>query len=245
MGSSWSSSRIEQPSIRPRSCSSRQLGASYEFQIERPPRSFRLFVCRLRAFHALKWATLPRTDPFLHSFPSLNNSGLQSQSHNVGSSAWQTGPPQNEQAQRQQIPSSRSHVSSRQQQQQPSGGREGFYPTDTYSRNAPMEYSTEQTSQPGRRASQVPSGPPGLVQRPNQQTDTSSADPSRVTSPSGQTQICRYRKYPPLVRALTAFTQLVHRYHKVSARQSGKTDSWGRMEDPMRRSFHRILLHSR
>ncbi|KAI1614988.1 hypothetical protein EDD36DRAFT_170742 [Exophiala viscosa] len=125
------------------------------------------------------------------SFPSLNNSGLQSQSHNV-SSAWQTGPPPTEQAQRQQqLPSSRSHVSSRQQQQQPSGGREGFYPTDTYSRNAPMEYSSEPTSQPVRRTSQVPSGPPGLVQRPNQQTDNSSTDPSRVTSPSGQTQISR------------------------------------------------------
>ncbi|KIW61027.1 hypothetical protein, variant [Exophiala xenobiotica] len=125
------------------------------------------------------------------SFPSLNNSGLQSQSHNVGSSAWQTGPPQNEQALRQQLQSSRTQISSRQQQQQPSGGREGFYPTDTYSRNAPMEYSSEQSSQPPRRTGQLPNGPPGLVQRPNQQNDVASGDPSRVTSPSSQAQISR------------------------------------------------------
>ncbi|KIW12135.1 hypothetical protein PV08_09410 [Exophiala spinifera] len=124
------------------------------------------------------------------SFPSLNNSGLQSQSHTVGSSAWQTGPPQNEQGQRQHN-SSRNQISSRQQQQQPTGAREGFYPTDTYSRNAPMEYSTEQASQPARRTVQAPPGPPGLVQRPNQQNDASSSDPSRVTSPSGQAQISR------------------------------------------------------
>lgn len=124
------------------------------------------------------------------SFPSLNNSGLQSQSHNIPSSAWQTGPPQAEQTQRQQIPSSRSHISSRsQQQQQSSGVREGFYPTDTYSRNAPMEFGSEQQTQQLRRGSQAPSGPPGLPRQPNMQGDVS-ADPSRVASPSGQTQIC-------------------------------------------------------
>ncbi|KIX93550.1 uncharacterized protein Z520_10728 [Fonsecaea multimorphosa CBS 102226] len=123
------------------------------------------------------------------SFPSLNNSSLQSQGHNVGSSAWQTGPPQNEQAQRQQIQTSRAHISSR--QQQGNAGRDGFYPTDTYSRNAPMEFSSE-SSQPVRRASQAPGGPPGLAQRqPNQQGDSTPGDPSRVTSPSGQTQISR------------------------------------------------------
>ena len=121
------------------------------------------------------------------SFPSLNNSGLQSQSLNVGSSAWQTGPPQNEQAQRQQLQSSRSHLPSR--QQQPNAARDGFYRTDTYSRNAPMEFTSDASSQPVRRASQAPAGPPGL-QRPNQLGDTTPGDPSRVTSPSGQTQIC-------------------------------------------------------
>jgi hypothetical protein len=122
------------------------------------------------------------------SFPSLNNGGLQSQSHNVGSSAWQTGPPQNEQAQRQQMQSTRSHIASR--QQQPAAGRDGFYPTDTYSRNAPMEFPSDTASQPVRRASQAPDGPPGLTQRQPNQGDSTPQDPSRVTSPSGQTQIC-------------------------------------------------------
>lgn len=122
------------------------------------------------------------------SFPSLNNSGLQSQSHHVGSSAWQTGPPQNEQAQRQQLQASRPHITTR--QQQPATGRDGFYPTDTYSRNAPMEFPSDATSQPVRRASQAPGGPPGLTQRQANQGDSTPGDPSRVTSPSGQTQIC-------------------------------------------------------
>ncbi|OCT50839.1 NOT2 family protein [Cladophialophora carrionii] len=123
------------------------------------------------------------------SFPSLNNGGLQSQSHNVGSSAWQTGPPQNEQAQRQQMQSTRSHLASR--QQQPATGRDGFYPTDTYSRNAPMEFPSDNSSQTVRRASQAPGGPPGLTQRQPNQGDSTPQDPSRVTSPSGQTQISR------------------------------------------------------
>lgn len=128
------------------------------------------------------------------SFPSLNNGGLQSQSQNVGSSAWQTGPPQNEQAQRQQMQSTRSHISSR--QQQPATSRDGFYPTDTYSRNAPMEFSPDTSSQPVRRASQAPGGPPGLTQRQPNQGDSTPQDPSRVTSPSGQTQICMSHSVP-------------------------------------------------
>ncbi|KAJ9609810.1 transcriptional regulator [Cladophialophora chaetospira] len=129
------------------------------------------------------------------SFPSLNNTGLQSQNHAVGSSAWQTGPPQNEQAQRQQMQSTRTHLASRQQQQQQQqqlpGARDGFYPTDTYSRNAPMEFPSDTTSQPVRRASQAPGGPPGLTQRQPNPGDSTPQDPSRVTSPSGQTQISR------------------------------------------------------
>ncbi|EXJ92202.1 hypothetical protein A1O3_00752 [Capronia epimyces CBS 606.96] len=138
------------------------------------------------------------------SFPSLNNAGLQSQNHSVGSSAWQTGPPQSEQGQRQQLQSSRSHGQTRQQQQQQpqsaSTNLDGMYPTDTYSRNAPMEFSSE-SSQPVRRSNQIPGGPPGLVQRPpNQQNDGISRDISRVTSPSGQTHISR----SPMLQSLNA-----------------------------------------
>ena len=135
-------------------------------------------------------ATNAQLDLSASSFPSLNNTGLQSQNHAVGSSAWQTGPPQNEQAQRQQMQPSRSHLTSR--QQQPTGVRDSFYPTDTYSRNAPMEFPSETTSQPIRRASQAPGGPPGLTQRQPNQGDSTPQDPSRVTSPSGQTQICTW-----------------------------------------------------
>jgi hypothetical protein len=122
------------------------------------------------------------------SFPSLNNNG-HAQNQSIASSPWQTGPPPNEPSQRQQMPTSR-HLPSR--QQQPSGGRDGFYPSDTYSRNAPMEFASDASSQPVRRPSQAPSGPPGLARPMNQQGESTSADPSRVTSPSGQTQICRY-----------------------------------------------------
>ena len=127
------------------------------------------------------------TDP--GSFPSLNNSGLQSQSHNIPSSAWQTGPPQAEQNQRQQLGSSRSHLTSRQQQQQSNTAPDGYYPTDTFSRTAPMEFSSDAQSQQIRRSSQIPGGPPGLTRQSNQPGDLS-GDPSRVTSPSGQTQLC-------------------------------------------------------
>ncbi|KAL2417880.1 hypothetical protein ABEF95_004741 [Exophiala dermatitidis] len=154
---------------------------------------------------AMNSRTNNQLDLSASSFPSLNNAGLHSLSHNVGSSAWQTGPPQNEQSQRQQLQAARSHAPSRQQQQQQqqqpaNSNREGLYPTDTYSRNAPTEFPTE-SSQTLRRTNQIPSGPPGLVQRPqNQQNDGVSRDLSRVTSPSGQTQISR----SPLPQSLNA-----------------------------------------
>jgi hypothetical protein len=58
-----------------------------------------------------------------------------------------------------------------------------------------MEFNSEQQAQQLRRGSQVPSGPPGLARQPNLQGDIS-GDPSRVTSPSGQTQICKDLIFP-------------------------------------------------
>jgi CCR4-NOT transcription complex subunit 2 len=93
------------------------------------------------------------------SFPSLNNNGGQAQAQNASSSAWQGGPPQPSEASRRQPLQSRT-LGSRQQQTQASD----FYSADN-------------------RTSTLATGPPGLVQRQNQLSDSN--DPSRVTSPSG------------------------------------------------------------
>lgn len=125
--------------------------------------------------------TRPNTQLDLSStaFPSLNNTGQQAQNFNAGQ-AWQTGPPQSEQPRRQQMQALRPQAS---RQQQTTQNTEGFYPTDTFSRNAQNEFSM--SDPPNRRTSTAPSGPPGLVQRPGQMADGVSGDPSRVTSPSG------------------------------------------------------------
>ena len=128
--------------------------------------------------------TRPNTQLDLSSsaFPSLNNSSQQSQNFNAGS-AWQTGPPQSEQARRAPMQTLRPSVSSRQQPSQP----DSFYPTDTFPRTIQNDF---EPSQPNRRTSTAPNGPPGLVARPGQMADGLSGDPSRVTSPSGLPQDC-------------------------------------------------------
>ena len=95
------------------------------------------------------------------SFPSLNNSGGQSQAANNASSAWQGGPPQTETSRRQQIGS--RTLGSR------PGQSADFFPADS-------------------RAAVMSNGPPGLVQRPPL---NDSSDPSRVTSPSALQQDSR------------------------------------------------------
>ncbi len=122
------------------------------------------------------------------AFPSLNNTSSQSQNFNAGS-AWQTGPPQSEQARRAPMQTLRPQASSRQQAGQ---SNDSFYPTDTFSRTAQNDYSMpDHSSLPNRRTSTAPSGPPGLVARPGQMSDGVSGDPSRVTSPSGLPQDCK------------------------------------------------------
>jgi hypothetical protein len=114
------------------------------------------------------------------SFPSLNNSGQQSQNFNAGS-AWQTGPPQSE-TRRNPIQPIRPQGS----RQANAPAADAFYPTDSFSRSAQNEFPI---AEPSRRTSTAPSGPPGL-QRPGQ-VDGISGDPSRVTSPSGLPQDCK------------------------------------------------------
>ena len=130
----------------------------------------------------------PQLDLSSSAFPSLNNTSSQSQNFNTGS-AWQTGPPQSEQPRRAPMQTLRPQASSR---QQPGQSSDSFYSTDTFSRTAQNDFSMQDhTSQPNRRTSTAPSGPPGLVARPGQMSDGVSGDPSRVTSPSGLPQDCK------------------------------------------------------
>jgi hypothetical protein len=107
-----------------------------------------------------------------------------------------------------------------------------------------MEFSSDQSSQPVRRTSQVPNGPPGLVQRQtNQQSDATSADLSRVTSPSGQTQLCKSRiktLVDVLIKALSGITDSTkpERYNRT--RQISRSAC----EVPDQRLFTRLAVAS-
>ncbi|RMZ81457.1 hypothetical protein DV738_g2254, partial [Chaetothyriales sp. CBS 135597] len=112
------------------------------------------------------------------AFPSLS-SGPQPSSLNPGSSAWQTGPPQSDSTRRQVLGAGRMHTAARQQAVQTP---DSFLSSDAFSRNQQSEYTIQDTASQASRRSAVPSGPPGLVQRPPD-GDDDSTDPSRVTSP--------------------------------------------------------------